>query len=175
MEKPTLSADIFNGQGHYRFTDIDLSDYNTAFPNSLISFMYMNVSSVNNMMDGFEQMVGRLFTEMNMEVLTKCSYAAELYLESLTSLSVYFLPLELEYKPLIEKLRETQFSDYARQRTSLTKIKTARRKTSLVQEQLLRLADGVFDADSSSESNLKRLRHTTKSIPADTCRINFCR
>ena len=39
----------------------------------------------------------------------------------------------------------------------MTKIKTARRKTSLVQEQLLRLADGVFDADLSSESNLERL------------------
>ena len=39
----------------------------------------------------------------------------------------------------------------------MTKIKTARRKTSLVQEQLLRLADGVFDADSSSESKLERL------------------
>ena len=115
MEKSRLSADIFDGQEHYRFADADLSDYDTAFPNSLISFMYMNVSSVNNMMDGFEQMVGRLFTEKDTEVLTKCSYAAELYLESLTSLSVYFLPLELEYKPLIEKLRETQFSDYARQ------------------------------------------------------------
>ena len=157
MEKLTLSADIFDGQEHYRFADADLSDYNTAFPNSLISFMYMNVSSANNMMDGFEQMVGRLFTEKDTEVLTKCSYAAELYLESLTALSVYFLPLELEYKPLIEKLRDTQFSDYTRQRISLTKIKTARRKTSLVQEQLLRLADGVFDADSSSESNLERL------------------
>ena len=157
MEKSKLTTDIFDGQEHYRFADADLSDYNTAFPNSLISFMYMNVSSVNNMMDGFEQMVGRLFTEKDTEVLTKCSYAAELYLESLTSLSVYFLPLELEYKPLIEKLCETQFSDYARQRISLTKIKTARRKTSLVQEQLLRLADGVFDADSSSESNLERL------------------
>ena len=157
MEKPTLSADFFNGQEHYRFTGADLSDYNTAFPDSLISFMYMNVSSANNMMDGFEQMVGRLFTEKDTEVLTKCSYAAELYLESLTALSVYFLPLELEYKPLIEKLRDTQFSDYTRQRISLTKIKTARRKTSLVQEQLLRLADGVFDADSSSESNLERL------------------
>ena len=42
-------------------------------------------------------------------------------------------------------------------RISMTKIKTARRKTSLMQEQLLRLADGVFDADSSSESNLERL------------------
>ena len=157
MEKSKLTADIFDGQEHYRFADIDLSDYNTAFPNSLISFMYMNVSSVGNMMDGFEQMVGRLFTEKDTEVLTKCSYAAELYLESLTSHSIYFLPLELEYKPLIEKLRETQFSDYARQRISLTKIKTARRKTSLMQEQLLRLADGVFDADSSSESNLERL------------------
>lgn len=157
MEKSKLTADIFDGQEHYRFTDIDLSDYNTAFPNSLISFMYMNVSSVNNMMDDFEQMVGRLFTEKDTEVLTKCSYAAELYLESLTSLSVYFLPLEFEYKPLIEKLRETQISDYTRQRISMTKIKTARRKTSLMQEQLLRLADGVFDADSSSESNLERL------------------
>ena len=157
MEKSKLTADIFDGQEHYRFADIDLSDYNTAFPNSLISFMYMNVSSVGNMMDGFEQRVGRLFTEKDTEVLTKCSYAAELYLESLTSHSIYFLPLELEYKPLIEKLRETQFSDYARQRISLTKIKTARRKTSLMQEQLLRLADGVFDADSSSESNLERL------------------
>ena len=57
MEKLTLSADIFDGQEHYRFADADLSDYNTAFPNSLISFMYMNVSSANNMMDGFEQMV----------------------------------------------------------------------------------------------------------------------
>ena len=157
MEKPTLSADIFNGQEHYRFTGADLSDYNTAFPDSLISFMYMNVTSANSAMDSFEQMVGRLFTEKDTEVLTKCSYAAELYLESLTSLSIYFLPLELEYKPLLKKLRETQFSDYARQRISLTKIKTARRKTSLMQEQLLRLADGVFDADSSSESNLERL------------------
>ena len=95
MEKLTLSADIFDGQEHYRFADADLSDYNTAFPNSLISFMYMNVSSANNMMDGFEQMVGRLFTEKDTEVLTKCSYAAELYLESLTALSVYFLPLSL--------------------------------------------------------------------------------
>ena len=42
-------------------------------------------------------------------------------------------------------------------RICMTKIKTARRKTSLVQEQLLRLADSVFDADSSSESNLERL------------------
>ena len=178
MEKSKLTADIFDGQEHYRFADADISDYNTAFPNSLISFMYMNVSSVGNMMDSFEQMVGRLFTEKDTEVLTKCSYAAELYLESLTSLSIYFLPLELEYKHLIEKLRETQFSDYARQRISLTKIKTARRKTSLMQEQLLRLADGVFDADSSSESNLERLtayyqantrRHLPyKSLPLTT-------
>ena len=36
MEKPTLSADFFNGQEHYRFTGADLSDYNTAFPDSLI-------------------------------------------------------------------------------------------------------------------------------------------
>ena len=67
MEKSKLTADIFDGQEHYRFADIDLSDYNTAFPNSLISFMYMNVSSVGNMMDGFEQMVGRLFTEKDTE------------------------------------------------------------------------------------------------------------
>ena len=149
MEKSKLSADIFDGQEHYRFTGADLSDYNTEFPDSLISFMYMNVTSADRAMDSFERMVGRLFTEKDTEVLTKCSYAAELYLESLTALSIYFLPLELEYKPLIAKLRETQFSDYARQRISLTKIKTARRKTSLMQEQLLRLADGVFDADSS--------------------------
>ena len=55
MEKSKLTADIFDGQEHYRFADADLSDYDTAFPNSLISFMYMNVSSVNNMMDGLSR------------------------------------------------------------------------------------------------------------------------
>ena len=32
MEKSKLTTDIFDGQEHYRFIDIYLSDYNTAFP-----------------------------------------------------------------------------------------------------------------------------------------------
>ncbi len=61
--------------------------------------MYMNVTSANSAMDSFEQMVGRLFTEKDTEILTKCSYAAELYLESLTSLSIYFCRLSLSTNP----------------------------------------------------------------------------
>lgn len=161
MKEYEISADVFNGREHYR--RIDSTD-EVTFPDSLISFMYLDFEAVARLLFMQLEEVARSYAKEN-DTAVRAEHLAqyEAFLNELAEVHIYFVPFVLDAKRRLQKVRETISLKDSAVLLGITKIKDAPARITRVQKQLLKLAENVFDADKGTATNETALNSYYKS------------